>query len=153
MASEITVTLWTDHPADRSLASDLATEAAKQVFRSSGYSAAVAGFTAREISPSDIVPVPAPPVVEPSETPVVVEPEPQPTNPDGTPIPTPIPTPASDEATELARFRLYDALYAEAPAEVQTAVHDADSLDAVATVLSDFYAPLAEFTPAPDATT
>lgn len=145
MASEITVTLWTDHPADRSLASDLATEAAKQVFRSSGYSAAVAGFTAREISPSDIVPVPVPPVVGPSETPAVVEPEPQPTNPDGTPGAAP----ASDEATKLARFRLYDALYAEAPAEVQTAVHEADSLDAVASVLSDFYAPLAEFTPAP----
>ena len=58
MASEITVTLWSDANVDSSVAHSLAKEAAAQLHRSTGLATAVAGFAARHIEPTDVVPVP-----------------------------------------------------------------------------------------------
>lgn len=52
--SEITITVWTDAPASRSLASTLADDAAKSVFRTTGLSAAVAAFDARTLEPREV---------------------------------------------------------------------------------------------------
>jgi hypothetical protein len=98
MASQLTLILWTDHAADQSLASDLASEAVKQIFRSTSQQgvvisatavtleadevhAAVAAFADEETT-AIVVPTPDP-------APPVVVPEPQPTNADGTLIPVP----------------------------------------------------------------
>lgn len=54
MASQITLILWTDHAPDISLASDLAQQAAAQVYRSSGLAAAVISATATDIQVHDI---------------------------------------------------------------------------------------------------
>lgn len=81
MASQITLILWTDHPADNSLASDLAQAAAAQVYRSSSQQAAVVSATSVDIQVHDIeaavaafAPTPAEvpaPVVEASPVPDV----------------------------------------------------------------------------------
>lgn len=109
MASQLTLILWSDHPADPSLASDLAAQAAAQIFRSSSQHAAVVSATSVDIAVHDIeaavaafaeaevpqVAPPAPVVVDPpadaspDNAPPAVVPEPQPTNADGTPIPAP----------------------------------------------------------------
>lgn len=56
MASEITLTLWTDGPADPGLAHRLAVEAAASVHRSTGLNSAAVAFDSRQVEPTDCVP-------------------------------------------------------------------------------------------------
>lgn len=121
MASQITLILWTDHAPDISLASDLAQQAAAQVYRSSGLAAAVISATATDIQVHDIEAavqafadaeapqeVPESPVALP--TLIGPAPEPQPTTADGTPIPTPdVAPPAVDPSTTAASAGLVSA--------------------------------------------
>lgn len=132
MASQITLILWTDHAPDVSLASDLAQQAAAQVYRSSGLAAAVISATATDIQVHDIeaavqafadaeapqevaVSTPMPPapvlIAEPtSDAPTIVTPEPQPVNAEGTPIPAPdVAPPAVDPSTTAASAGLVSA--------------------------------------------
>lgn len=83
MASQITLILWTDHPADPSLASDLAQQAAAQIFRSSSLAAAVISATSTDIQVHDIeaavkafADAEAPEVTPMPEAPVLVPAEP-----------------------------------------------------------------------------
>jgi hypothetical protein len=94
MASQLTLILWTDHPADASLASDLAQEATRQIFRSTSQGAAVVSATAVTMEAHDIAAAVEAfaPEIDEGETPTPdvqsapVVTEPQPTNADGTPL-------------------------------------------------------------------
>lgn len=58
MASEITVTIWTDAIVDASVAWATAAEAATSLRRSTGLNAEVAAFSSRRCEPSDVVSAP-----------------------------------------------------------------------------------------------
>lgn len=60
--SAITIQLWTDAAASRSVASDLAVEAAHSIFRSTGMHAAVAMFDVQSLEPGDVVALSVPSV-------------------------------------------------------------------------------------------
>lgn len=150
MASQITLILWTDHPADPSLASDLAQQAAAQIFRSSSLAAAVISATSTDIQVHDIEAAvkafadaeapevaPAEPVVVTDEVFGVAppsDPEPQPTYSDGAPIPTPA-VEVAPPVTEVvsAPLAVVDTPAAEtAPADVPEVVPPAVAPDATA---------------------
>lgn len=94
MASQLVIVLWTDHPADNSLASDLAQLCAAQVYRSTSQLAAVVSATSEPLEVHQVTaavdafaasesPEVAAPVVVPAVTPlpaapsaVLVTPEP-----------------------------------------------------------------------------
>lgn len=168
MASQLTIILWTDHPADPSLASDLAAQAAAQVFRSSSMQAAVVSATSVDIQVHDIeaavaafaeTPEPtavvttevpaAPAVVEPASPEVVPADVDPPAVPEGTtaasaglvsvPVPDPA-TPLVDSDEHMAVLvKLFEGLTDEQKAQLDSEVQTMEDAHAA---LETIYAPL-----------
>lgn len=147
MASEIILTLWSDLPASVSLAADLAAEAAKQVFRSTGQQTCVVSSSSREVTAllEDGVTVAATAQAEADEAAAVAAEQ-------EAVAAQEVAAAAEVTKAEEAQIVVAQELYAAAPADVQAAVQAAPDMPAVNAVLSDFYTPLAGLTPAPEAT-
>lgn len=127
MASQLVIVLWTDHPADNSLASDLAQLCAAQVYRSTSQLAAVVSATSEPLevhqvtAAVDAFAAQDAPVVE-QVTPAAVTTEPSPYAPDGSLAVLPDATPVVTTDVSAAPVVVDPPAAETAPAVVQSDV-------------------------------